>query len=405
VETGACWRLADVFGDQASLLLVRDPEPARVLRELRKTARSEPYVVLDEVDPAEARQLLEDGLAATDVTWEPEVSDELRQFRALALARCRAMPEPDRPARPAPEIDDAQRDAIVAEFLASAHASQLPEEAARYGARLMVDFGADYDAGKPLRVSPAKIAGFLLDWVPAKIILDDADRDALPGVVTAWVHWAGEQTGLKQAAVAQLLDVARDCGEDFREAYDQGEDASPIRQFLQGLDTHGDLADAQDALDRRMFATPYFGARIGEEDYPRLNPGDPDERRLLIEGEHPEYHAALADPAFDGEIDGVNPRRHIAIHEVVANQLWEDDPAGAWRAATEHKFDYVSTSVVSGITARRGGLAGGVLPHVSATVSGAEPFVSVPCGAGTDWGRHPGHRPSGRRLLLRLTSG
>jgi predicted XRE-type DNA-binding protein len=240
---------------------------------------------------------------------------------------------------------------------------------------------------------------------PAKIILDDADRDALPGVVTAWVHWAGEQTGLKQAAVAQLLDVARDCGEDFREAYDQGEDASPIRQFLQGLDTHGDLADAQDALDRRMFATPYFGARIGEEDYPRLNPGDPDERRLLIEGEHPEYHAALADPAFDGEIDGVNPRRHIAIHEVVANQLWEDDPAGAWRAATEHKFDYVSTSVVSGITARRGGLAGGVLPHVSATVSGAEPFVSVPCGAGTDWGRHPGHRPSGRRLLLRLTSG
>jgi hypothetical protein len=114
VETGACWRLADVFGDQASLLSVfgygrrehglvalvdfnhlggwvKDlfvtPEPARVLRELRKTARSEPYVVLDEVDPAEARQLLEDGLAATDVTWEPEVSDELRQFRALALAR------------------------------------------------------------------------------------------------------------------------------------------------------------------------------------------------------------------------------------------------------------------------------------------------------------------------------
>jgi hypothetical protein len=75
------------------------PEPARVLRELRKTARSEPFAVLDQVDPAEARQLLEDGLAATDATWEPEVSDELRQFRALALAGCRAMPEPDRPVR------------------------------------------------------------------------------------------------------------------------------------------------------------------------------------------------------------------------------------------------------------------------------------------------------------------
>jgi len=302
VQIGACWRLSDVFGDQASLLSVfgygrrehglvalvdfnhlagwvKDlfvtPEPARVLRELRKTARSEPYAVLDQVDPAEARRLLEDGLAATDATWEPEVSDELRQFRALALARCRAMPEPDRPAPPVPEIDDAERDAIIAEFLASAHASRLPDEAARYGARLMVDFGADYDAGKPLRVSPAKIAGFLLDWVPAKVILDDADRDALPDVVTAWVRWAGERTGLDPSAVAQLVDVARDCGEDFREAYDQGADASPIRQLLHGLDSGGGLAEAQDALDRRMFAMPYFGTRIGEEDYPRRTQGIP----------------------------------------------------------------------------------------------------------------------------------
>jgi hypothetical protein len=152
-------------------------------------------------------------------------------------------------------------------------------------------------------------------------------------VVTAWVRWAGERTGLDPAAVAQLVDVARDCGEDFREAYDQGADASPIRQFLHGLDTGGDLAAARDALDRRMFAMPSFGTRIGEEDYPRLDPGDPDERRLLIEGEHPQYHGALGDPAFDGEIDGVNPRLHIAIHEVVANQLWEDDPAEAWGAA------------------------------------------------------------------------
>jgi hypothetical protein len=294
---------------------------------------SEPFAVLDQVDPAEARRLLEDGLAATDATWEPEVSDELRQFRALALARCRAMPEPDRPAQPVPEIDSAERDAIVADFLASPHAAGLPEEAARYGARLLVDFGADYDVGRPLRVSPAKIVGFLLDWVPAKVILDEVDRDALPDVVTAWVRWAGERTGLDSAAVAQLVDVARDCGEEFGEAYEEGTDASPIRQFLHGLDTGGGLADAQDALDRRMFAMPYFGTRIGEEDYPRLDPGDPDERRLLIEGEHPEYHAVLEDPGFDGEIDGVNPRLHIAIHEAVANQLWEDDPAEAWGAA------------------------------------------------------------------------
>jgi hypothetical protein len=360
VQVGACWRLADVFGDQASLLSVfgygsrqhglvalvdfnhlggwvKDlfvtPDPAAVLGELRETARSEPFVVLDQVAPAEARRLLEDGLAATDATWQPEISDELRESRALALARCRAMPEPVRLAGEEPEFDQAERDAMVAEFLASPHATRLPGEAARYVARLLVDFGADYDAGKPLRVSPAKITGFLLDWVPAKVILDDADLDALPAVVTAWTRWAGERTGLPPAAVAELVDLARDCGEDFREAYDEGADDSPIRQFLRGLDTGGGLAAAQEAVDRRMFTMPYFGMRIGEEAFPRLDPGDSDERRLLIEGEHPEYHAALLDPAFDGEVDGVNPGLHIGIHEVVANQLWDDDPPEVWHAA------------------------------------------------------------------------
>jgi Plasmid pRiA4b ORF-3-like protein/Domain of unknown function (DUF1841) len=360
VQVGACWRLADVFGDQASLLSVfrygsrehglvalvdfnhlggwvKDlfitPDPAAVLRELRKTARSERFAVLEQVDPAEARRLVEDGLAASDVTWQPEISPELREFRALALARCRVMPEPVRPAGEEPEFDDTKRNGFVAEFLASPHAADLPDESARFGARLLVDFGADYDAGKPLRVSPAKLVGFLLDWVPAKVILDDADRDELPEVVTAWARWAGERSGLPPAAVAELVSVARDCGEDFREIYEEGTDASPIRQFLGGLDTSGGLAEVQEAVDRRMFTMPYFGTRIGDEDFPRLDPGDSDERRLLIEGEHPEYHAALLDPAFDGEIEGVNPRLHVAIHEVVANQLWEGDPAEAWHAA------------------------------------------------------------------------
>jgi hypothetical protein len=361
VRVGECWRLADVYGDQASLLVVfgygrrrhglvalvdfnhlggwvKDlfvtAEPARTLRELRKATLSEPLTRLEQVDPAAARGLLEDGLAATDATWQPEVSQELRQYRALALARCRAMPEPARSGEPDREIGEAEREAIVAEFLASSQAGDLPDsDAARRCARLLVDFGADYDGGKPLRVSPAKVEGFLLDWVPAKVMLDEADRDAMPAVVTAWVRWAGERTGLPAEAVAELGEVAGDCGAHFAEVYDEAADASPLRLFLQGLDTSGGLDSVQDAVDRRMFAMPFFGTRIGDEDFLELDPGDGDERRLLIEGEHPEYHAALLDPAFDGEVDGVNPRLHVAIHEVVANQLWDDDPPEAWQAA------------------------------------------------------------------------
>ena len=161
--------------------------PHCLLEELRQEAARSGLAVVERVEPAEARRLLEDGFAATDATWQPDVPDTFRQFRAVALARCRALPEPASPAQRQPvELSDGERDAIVGEFLAAA---QLPDaEAARYCARLIVDFGCDYDSGRPLRVSPAKTETFLLNWVPAKVILDDADRDAMPAVVSAWVR-------------------------------------------------------------------------------------------------------------------------------------------------------------------------------------------------------------------------
>jgi hypothetical protein len=92
-------------------------------------------------------------------------------------------------------------------------------------------------------------------------------------------------------------------------------------------------SEVENALDRRMFAMPYLGATIGGEEFPVLDPADPDERGLLIQGEHPEYHAVLADTLSEAEIDGVNPRLHVAIHEIIANQLWDGDPPEVWRAA------------------------------------------------------------------------
>src|SRR6266516_3947682 len=294
VRVGECWRLADVYGDQASLLMVFDygrrrhglvalvdfnhlggwvkdlfvtAEPARTLRELRKAALSEPLTRLGQVDPAAARGLLEDGLAATDATWQPEVSQELRQYRALALARCRAMPEPARSGSPDREIGE----------------------------------------------------------------------------------------------------IAVDCGAHFAEVYEESADASPLQLFLQGLDISGGLDSVRDAVDRRMFAMPFFGTRIGDEDFPQLDPGDPDERRLLIEGEHPEYHAAILDPVFDGEIDGVNPRLHLAIHEIVANQLWDDDPPQAWRAAKRLRDAGVDRHE---ILHRLGGV---VATHLHGALTGSRP--------------------------------
>lgn len=103
--------------------------------------------------------------------------------------------------------------------------------------------------------------------------------------------------------------------------------------YLDDLPPSASTAEIEHTLDRRQFTMPFTGATIDGEDFDRLNPADPDERGLLIRGEHPELHAALADPDFDPKAVGFSPRFHLTLHEVIANQLWDNDPPEVWQAA------------------------------------------------------------------------
>jgi hypothetical protein len=361
VRVGDCWRLGDVYGDQASLycefgypagrhavLVLLDfshrggwvtdvwisDRPDEVLTGLREQAAEQAgMATLDRIDPAVARKMIEDGFAATDATWQPEVADTFREYRAVALARCRVLPESTAPSGERAEVSAPEREALVAEFLASTQAQDLPDTATtRYCVRLIVDFGADCDNGRVLRVSPVKVEMFLHDWLVRMVILDEEQRDAMPAVFVAWTRWAAARSQLPDPAVQEVVEVAEECGAHFAEVYDDPDNA-PVRQlYLTGVDAD-DPADLQAILDRRMFAMPYTGTRIGDEDYPRLDPADPDQRGVLIEGEHPEWHDLLRDPSFDREAAGGSPRLHLAIHEMIANQLWDDEPPEAWQAA------------------------------------------------------------------------
>ncbi len=84
--------------------------------------------------------------------------------------------------------------------------------------------------------------------------------------------------------------------------------------------------------DRRSFAMSPQRGTYDKFDLSRLDPADPDERRILIEAEHPELHAALRAEIDEIDRSGepMSPRLHIAMHEIVANQLWDDDPPEAW---------------------------------------------------------------------------
>ena len=350
------WQLGDVYGDQATVLCVfersgerhgilalidfnhaggwvKDISPTddvkRTLRELRRAPiESGGIVRLEQVAPERARRLIEDGIATTDMTIDAGTDADYADYRALALARCRAMPGPS-PKRVEPEIRERERKALVERFLTDC-AGDLPDlDAARYCARLLIDYGCDYDSGQPLRVGPAKIETFLLGFVPRKVVLDPPDRDALPRVVRSFSAWAAALAQLPPAAVAELEEAIGQFVGDFADPAN----ASPVRAMFSDLGDAAGTAEVQEAIERRMFAMPYFGTRIGDEDFPHLDPNDDDERHMLVIGEHPEFHAAFDDPDFDGGIDGVNPRLHIAIDDIVVTQLWHDDPPQVWRAA------------------------------------------------------------------------
>ncbi len=97
---------------------------------------------------------------------------------------------------------------------------------------------------------------------------------------------------------------------------------------------------------------------MGDIELSLLDPGEADDRHFLILAEHPELQQAVEDDQDEIILHGnlMNPRLHISIHEIVANQLWTDDPPEAWPTAERlmalgyerHEILHMLGSVVSG---------------------------------------------------------
>lgn len=82
--------------------------------------------------------------------------------------------------------------------------------------------------------------------------------------------------------------------------------------------------------DRRLaFAIPPIPEPSDETEW--LDPGDPDERALLIAAAHPELDTEAETVLADGH--EINPRLHLTIHEIVATQLVNHDPPEVWETA------------------------------------------------------------------------
>ena len=297
-----------------------------------------------QIDPPQARRILAAALAATEAASDPAVSASFPSYHAFIRARVRTLP-PVLPAGVAsqnvtpvaPALTAAARRALwrrdrqamlVAEFLASDEAEDLSDrEAASRCADHIVDYGCTRDFGRPLRVSPAKVETFLLDWLPRKVVLSRSEQDAMPHVLLAWVRWAGARSGLTPAHLAATLEAVFDAMRAFPTVYQDPASFGLDPEMAARLLPDGDL----EALARRIFAFPLLRGSYQGIDLAKLNPALPADRRTLLAADHD-------DPAsmHEGGLHEASENRggrHVDRHVALADRLWRGDPPELWEAA------------------------------------------------------------------------
>ena len=85
--------------------------------------------------------------------------------------------------------------------------------------------------------------------------------------------------------------------------------------------------------DRRSWAVPPGHGSYQDLDLERLDPDNEDERTFLLEAQHLDMAEALERHEEMTGADGepFNPRLHVTLHQVVANQILADDPPETWQ--------------------------------------------------------------------------
>jgi hypothetical protein len=278
-----------------------------------------------QVEPAQARKVLQAALDATDAAEDPPVSDSFASYHAFIRARTRVLsPAAGREPRAAKRTwawARERRALLAAEFLASDEAEDLSDRrAASRCADRIIDFGCDQDSGRPIRMSPLKVQNFLLSWLPRKVMLSSADQDAMPHTLAAWVRWAGHKRGLPEGSISRTLDTVFDSMSTFSRIYRDPSEFGLDEKVVARLLPDSDL----EALPRRAFAFPVLEGRHGGVDLSRLDPANPADRRLLLAADH---------DTKTGSPNASGVGRHIDRHLAIADRLWRGSPPALWDAA------------------------------------------------------------------------
>ncbi|WP_127356553.1 hypothetical protein [Actinacidiphila soli] len=256
----------------------------------------------------------------------PDVHPDEEFFSALAfsVARSRQLdtqaPEGDQPSL-AETWDEAARDALVQEYLASPAGVAQDTTLGRMAPKLLIRLSVDVLGRDPRRIGPATLTRIFTDALPGSLLLPDALLDEVPAAITGYYTWLAEQH-LPRQDRKEVLRVLRRRTAALPRVL--AASPQPLRAYIADIQQGGHDGDVlQAVIDRRGFVIPEPGQRwapagIDSEDVDDLDPADEEERALLVQEEMRARRV---------------PRRLHPVHEVLANQLWLDNPPQLWSAA------------------------------------------------------------------------
>ena len=218
---------------------------AEVREELTRHAPDQAGVAIRELDLGEARARVEAALYMLDHTFDPPVSEDVHELRALTDARMRLLPGGFELPDTYVEVTPAEREALLADFLASAEGRRWRgDEDAEDVARLAIDFGADYNHGGPLRWSPVVVEIFMMDWLARKVTGEPAFFERVPDVLPDWVRYTGRRRGVPPQSLREAVAAVEENRDELLDAVGDPEAWGPAKALaVAAVEAGVDLTD------------------------------------------------------------------------------------------------------------------------------------------------------------------
>lgn len=210
--------------------------------EVQRIAAGSPEpITFEDVDPAQARARIEQGVEHSAMIVPPIETESWPLASPLLEWAVRLLPTGGSGRDFSSDGDAVEPARIAADFAASRHARGLDRHLATSIAESLCWF-AEFNCGDPLRWSPVKVEQVLEDWWPRKVVAPSEEQDAVPDVLAAFVRYCGATKGLGRAQVSEIVRAI----EDSRPVYQQllaspGRDpATMLARLAAGLPLDGD---------------------------------------------------------------------------------------------------------------------------------------------------------------------